>query len=119
MSKRHRSLEAVPLPRAEQRAHAHGERHRVNSELHELAELVSHGVEPDDVVEPGAEWKPLHHHDAEKAVKQRKAVLTAEISELEISLAATKKKLSRKRARAYCFCDGKEKCDNDMIGVRA
>ena len=54
--------------------------------------------------------------DAEKAVKQRKAALTAEISELEISLAATKKKLSRKRARAYCFCDGKEKCDKDMIG---
>ena len=70
MSKRHRSQEAVPLPRAEQRAHAHGERHRVHSELHELAELVSHGVEPDDVVEPGAEWKPLHHHDAEKAVKK-------------------------------------------------
>jgi hypothetical protein len=22
------------------------------------------------VVEPGAEWKPLHHHDAEKAVKK-------------------------------------------------
>ena len=70
MSKRHRSQEAVPLPRAEQRAHAHSERHRVHSELHELAELVSHGVEPDDVVEPGAEWKPLHHHDAEKAVKK-------------------------------------------------
>ena len=46
------------------------ERHRVHSELHELAELVSHGVEPDDVVEPGAEWKPLHHHDAAKAVKK-------------------------------------------------
>ena len=44
MSKRHRSQEAVPLPRAEQRAHAHGERHRVHSELHELAELVSHGA---------------------------------------------------------------------------
>lgn len=70
MSKRHRSQEAVPLPRAELRAHAHGERHRVKGELHELAELVSHGLEPDDADDPGAEWKPAHHHDAEKAVKK-------------------------------------------------
>ena len=70
MSKRHRSQEAVPLPRAEQRAHAHGERHRVKGELHGLAEMVSHGVDSDDVVEPGAQWKPMHHHDAERAAKK-------------------------------------------------
>ena len=70
MSKRHRSQEAVPLPRAEQRAHAHGERHRVKGELHGLAEMVSHGVDSDDVVEPGAEWKPMHHHDAQRAAKK-------------------------------------------------
>ncbi|MFM7125946.1 MAG: hypothetical protein ACKOBT_10855 [Actinomycetota bacterium] len=70
MSKRHRGEEAVPLPRAELRAHAHNERHRVKGKLHELAEMVSHGVEPDDVVEPGAAWKPAHHHDAERAVKK-------------------------------------------------
>ena len=70
MSKRHRTEEAIPLPRAEQRAHAHAERHRVKSELHLLADQVSHGVEPDDVVEPGSAWKPLHHHDAEKALKK-------------------------------------------------
>ena len=70
MSKRHRTEEAVPLPRAEQRAHAHAERHRVKSELHLLADQVSHGVEPDDVVEPGAAWKPMHHHDAERAIKK-------------------------------------------------
>lgn len=70
MSKRHRSDEAVPLPRAELRAHAHNERHRVRGELHELAGLVSNGVEPDDVVEPGAEWKPVHHHDADRAIKK-------------------------------------------------
>ena len=70
MSKRHRGEEAVPLPRAELRAHAHNERHRVKGRLHELAEMVSHGVEPDDAVEPGAAWKPAHHHDAERAVKK-------------------------------------------------
>lgn len=70
MSKRHRTDEAVPLPRAELRAHAHNERHRVRSELHELADLVSHGVEADDVVDPGAEWKPSHHHDAARALKK-------------------------------------------------
>ena len=70
MSKRHRSQAAVPLPRAELRAHAHGERHRMRSELHELADRVSHGLEPDDADEPGAAWKPAHHHDAEKAVKK-------------------------------------------------
>ncbi|MEY2609568.1 MAG: hypothetical protein RLZZ128_217 [Actinomycetota bacterium] len=70
MSKRHRSQEAVPLPRAELRAHAHAERHRMRSELHEIADMVSHGLEPDDADDPGAEWKPTHHHDAEKAVKK-------------------------------------------------
>ena len=70
MSQRHRPEEAVPLPRAELRAHAHNERHRVKSELHGLADLVSQGVEPDDVVDPGAEWKPAHHHDAARAVRK-------------------------------------------------
>jgi hypothetical protein len=70
MSKRHRGEEAVPLPKAELRAHAHNERHRVKGRLNEMADLVSHGVEPDDVVEPGAAWKPTHHHDAERAVKK-------------------------------------------------
>jgi hypothetical protein len=70
MSKRHRTDEAVPLPRAELRAHAHAERHRVRGELHEMAGLVSHGVEPDDVTDPGAAWKPVHHHDAERAIRK-------------------------------------------------
>ncbi len=54
------------MPRAELRAHAHNERHRVHSELHLVEEAVRHGLEPDDVEEPGPEWKPLHHHDAER-----------------------------------------------------
>lgn len=70
MSKRHRTEDAVPLPRAELRAHAHAERHRVRSELHVVADLVSRGTEPDDVIDPGAEWKPAHHHDAERAAKK-------------------------------------------------
>jgi hypothetical protein len=70
MSKRHRSEDGVPLPRAELRAHAHNERHRVKGELHELATQVRNGMEPDDAVEPGAAWKPAHHHDAERAVKK-------------------------------------------------
>lgn len=70
MSKRHRSEDGVPLPRAELRAHAHNERHRVKGELHDLAIRVRNGLEPDDAVEPGAAWKPAHHHDAERAVKK-------------------------------------------------
>lgn len=70
MSKRHRSEDGVPLPRAELRAHAHNERHRVRGELHELATRVRNGLEPDDAVEPGAAWKPAHHHDAERALKK-------------------------------------------------
>ena len=70
MSQRHRPEEAVPLPRAELRAHAHNERHRVKSELHGMADLVSSGVEPDDVIDPGAEWKPAHHHDAERVARK-------------------------------------------------
>lgn len=70
MSKRHRSEDGVPLPRAELRAHAHNERHRVKGRLHDLATQVRNGLEPDDAVEPGAAWKPAHHHDAERAVKK-------------------------------------------------
>jgi len=69
MSKRHRTEESVPLPRAELRAHAHAERHRVKGELHGLVNGVQHGMEVDDCDEPGAEWKPAHHHDAAKAKK--------------------------------------------------
>ena len=39
MSKRHRNEEIAPVPRAELRAHAHNERHRVHSELHLVEEI--------------------------------------------------------------------------------
>ena len=48
MSQRHRSLEAAPPPKMDLRAHAHNERHRINSELHAVASQVSAGYEPDD-----------------------------------------------------------------------
>ncbi len=64
--------EAAPIARYEQRAHARSERHRISGELHNVAGLVASGLEPDDVVEPGAAWKPEHHHDPKKAVAQLK-----------------------------------------------
>lgn len=66
MSKRHRTEQVTPA-KAEVRAQARGERHRVNTELHQVAGMVSAGVEPDDVVEPGPAWKPEAHHDPERA----------------------------------------------------
>ena len=69
MSKRHRNEEVAPIPRADVRAHAHNERHRIHSELHAVAVQVSSGFEPDELHEPGRAWVPLHHHDAEKAKK--------------------------------------------------
>ncbi len=66
MSQRHHMQEAVPPPKMDLRAHAHNERHRINSELHSVATQVSSGLEPDDVHEPGRAWVPSHHHDAAK-----------------------------------------------------
>jgi hypothetical protein len=67
MSQRHRSVEVAPPPKMDLRAHAHNERHRINSELQRVAATVSSGIEPDDVDEPGREWVPMHHRDAERA----------------------------------------------------
>jgi hypothetical protein len=72
MSKRHRNDDLAPAPRAELRAHAHNERHRVHSELHLVEEAVRHGLEPDDVEEPGPAWKPVHHHDADRGREKSK-----------------------------------------------
>ena len=68
MSQRHRQ-EAVPPPKMDSRAHAHNERHRINSELHALATQVSSGVEPDEVHEPGPAWAPSPRHNSEKAIR--------------------------------------------------
>jgi hypothetical protein len=70
MSQRHRTAEVPLPPKLELRAHAHGERHRIHVELNQVAHQVSSGLEPDDLHEPGAAWKPVHHHDSEVAKAQ-------------------------------------------------
>ncbi len=76
MSQRHRTAEVPLPPKQELRARAHSERHRIHVELNQVAQEVSSGLEPEDLHEPGAAWKPIHHHDPEvartKAAKQRK-----------------------------------------------
>jgi hypothetical protein len=67
MSQRHRNAEVPLPPKEELRAHAHGERHRIHVELNQVAHQVSAGLEAEDIHEPGAAWKPTHHHDAEVA----------------------------------------------------
>lgn len=67
MSQRHRSVDVPLPPKEELRAHAHSERHRIHVELSNVANQVSSGLDPADVHEPGAAWKPLHHHDPDVA----------------------------------------------------
>ena len=75
MSQRHRTTEVPLPPKEEVRAHAHSERHRIHVELNHVASQVSAGLDPADVHEPGAAWKPVHHRDAE--VAKTKAERTA------------------------------------------
>ena len=75
MSKRHRDGDQVLPPRAERRAHARSERHRITTELAEVAEQVCSGVEPDDAPDPAIGYRPVHRHDpvkAKGAVKRRR-----------------------------------------------
>jgi len=67
MSKRHRDSDVVFPPRAERRAQARSERHRITTELADVAEQVSGGVEPDDAPDPGIAYRPLRHHDSARA----------------------------------------------------
>ncbi len=67
MSQRHRDAEVPVHPKEEFRAHAHSERHRIHVELSNVASQVSAGLDPADVHEPGAAWKPEHHRDPEVA----------------------------------------------------
>ncbi|NNE12902.1 MAG: hypothetical protein HKN41_11745 [Ilumatobacter sp.] len=67
MSQRHRTAEVPLPPKQELRAHAHSERHRIHVELNQVAQEVSAGLDADDLHEPGAAWKPIHHHDPEVA----------------------------------------------------
>ena len=67
MSQRHRTAD-VPSPiKQELRAQAHSERHRIHVELQDVGKQLSSGLDPADVHEPGAAWKPEHHRDPEVA----------------------------------------------------
>jgi hypothetical protein len=70
MSKRHREGDVVLPPRAERRAHARSERHRINLELADVAEQVSGGVEPDDAPDPAVAYRPVHRHDPARAKQE-------------------------------------------------
>lgn len=67
MSQRHRDAESPLQPKQELRAHAHGERHRIHVELSSVASQVSNGLDPADVHEPGAAWRPERPRDPEVA----------------------------------------------------
>jgi hypothetical protein len=69
MSQRNRTNEAIPPATVDVRAHAHGDRSRIHSELHLVTEALSAGVEPDDIIEPAIGFKPTRHHDAGKGKK--------------------------------------------------
>ena len=67
MSKRNRDHDIPMQVKQEVRAHAHSERHRIHVELRSAVKDISGGIDPADVHEPGAAWKPMHHHDADVA----------------------------------------------------
>jgi hypothetical protein len=67
MSKRHRDGDQVLPPRAERRARARSERHRISVELAGVAGQVSGGLEPDDAPDPAVGYRPVHRHDPVKA----------------------------------------------------
>ena len=98
MSQRHRSQEMAPPPKMDLRAHAHNERHRINSELHAVASQVSAGSEPEDVHEPGRAWVPLHHHDADRA---RASLMHPQARHWKLKM--WKRRTSERRAKAAAF----------------
>ena len=67
MSQRHRTAEVPLPPKQELRARAHSERQRIHVELSNVVDQVSAGLDPADVHEPGAAWKPTHHRDPDVA----------------------------------------------------
>ena len=97
MSQRHRQ-EAIPPPKMDTRAHAHNERHRINSELHAVATQVSAGLEPDEVHEPGAAFARTHRKNTEKAIKN-----TAPKSMRHWKLKEWKRRTAVRRAKAQAM----------------
>jgi hypothetical protein len=100
MSQRHRATD-VPLPvRQEVRAHAHGERHRIHVELNQVANEVSAGLDPDDADEPGAAWKPEHHHDPEVA-RSKLAKQSRSMRHWKTKMWKRRTKMRQERAEAF------------------
>jgi hypothetical protein len=97
MSQRHRTGEVPLPPKQELRAHAHSERHRIHVELQAVAKDVCAGVEPDDVHEPGAAWKPVKHRDAEVA---KSKLAKAKRSTRHWKTKMWKRRTERRRQRA-------------------
>ncbi|MBA3288883.1 MAG: hypothetical protein H0U21_12845 [Acidimicrobiia bacterium] len=100
MSQRHRTAEVPLPPKQELRAHAHGERHRIHVELSNVANQVSAGLDPADVHEPGAAWKPSHHHDPEVA-KDKLADRGRGLRHWKMKM--WKRRSNMRRARAEAF----------------
>lgn len=97
MGQRHRTAD-VPLPTKEElRAQAHGERHRIHVELQDVANQVSAGLDPEDVHEPGAAWKPAHHRDPEVA-KELEAKRSRPLRHWKLKM--WKRRSARRQARA-------------------
>jgi len=67
MSNRHRTSEVVLPHPEERRVQARSERHRVNTALADVAGQIQGGLEPDDVIEPGVEFRAERHHDPDAA----------------------------------------------------
>jgi hypothetical protein len=100
MSQRHRTTEVPLPPKQELRAHAHGERHRIHVELSQVANQVSAGTDPEDVHEPGAAWKPIHHHDSEVA-KTKVAKSTRGRRHWKTKMWKRRSKVRQARAEAF------------------
>lgn len=100
MSQRHRTAEVPLPPKQELRAHAHSERHRIHVELNQVAQEVSAGLDADDLHEPGAAWKPIHHHDAEVA-KEKLAKSKRNRRHWKTKMWKRRTKLRQERAEAF------------------
>ena len=100
MSQRHRPAEGTLPPKEQLRAQAHGERHRIHAELQDVANQVSAGLDPVDVHEPGARWKPVHRRDADVA-RELDAKRKRPLRHWKMKM--WKRRSARRQARAEAF----------------
>jgi hypothetical protein len=100
MSQRHRTAEVPLPPKQEVRAHAHNERHRIHVELNNVANQVSSGLDPADVHEPGAAWKPEHHRDAEVA-REKEAKKGRRLRHWKTKMWKRRSKVRQAKAEAF------------------